>query len=82
MFQVGIVAFSDSADTPPGEDRTSTCYSEQLTTAVGVNLKYLAKYLRNIKTRGKDSNSSGFISESCVNVEAKLCKFEYGSEFV
>lgn len=53
LLQVGLVTFNSEAETPPGEKSSSTCYKNELATAVGVNLKYLKKYMRNIKTEGK-----------------------------
>ena len=42
-LQVGVVAFSDTPQTPPGTASTSTCYSDRLAMATPTNKQYLIK---------------------------------------
>ena len=52
FLQVGIVAFSDSAETPPGRPDTSGCYRQSLAVATPQNKKYLSSYIKYVRGGG------------------------------
>ena len=50
--QVGLVAFSNDADTPGGQVTTSTCYRTDLAKATAENKDYLRTYISGIQAGG------------------------------
>uniref|UniRef100_A0ABM0MXQ2 VWFA and cache domain-containing protein 1-like n=1 Tax=Saccoglossus kowalevskii TaxID=10224 RepID=A0ABM0MXQ2_SACKO len=57
---VGVVTFSDSVLVPPGNDKSSDCYSYQLAAATSPNLNYLRGFVNSIQEYGSTHYSTAF----------------------